>query len=144
MSIFKRLSNIAKGQVKVWQKGGPKEPDAILEAELRATQSADRATRDAGRMRQDVAERRSTGEGRGVKGAARIPKADPVPRTDLFTGSAVESTEPPMEASEPVVPEIIKEAGDVDPFQGFEDPDGTWRDEVVDAEEPVDSKKRSL
>jgi hypothetical protein len=143
MSIFKRLTNLAKGQAKVWSNGKDNANDAVFEAELRATRAADVASDQSKRIKAEGAVRRQAqADGHGHD-KARSHESGPIARTDLF-GDTITPPVPEPEAVTTVAPPEAIEVVDSDPFATFSDPQETWRDEVVDVEEPTEGKKRSL
>lgn len=98
MSVWKRLSNVARGTVKVWSQGADGPTDPAVEEELselrRHPPSGDphEATIRRARARADEPLPETSGK---VRNAAD----EPVPRTDLFPNEAVE-------------PEVVGESAD--------------------------------
>lgn len=139
MSVWKRLANIAKGQVKVWQNGPPKK-DAVLDAEIAATARANAARADAERTKAEGAARRWERDVTGAKGGVqRDPSEEPVPRTDLLPPqpTAEPEDEAPRRDLAPDAP-LEEEAGQVmdavtdlldsvpSPFETAEPDEATW------------------
>jgi hypothetical protein len=91
MSVWKRLTNLAKGQAKVWAKGERDGPDAIFEAELEADRRA--------RVREADRRRPAPAPTSGRRARVRPPETERVPRTDLF-GEPSEAPDPTPEPPE--------------------------------------------
>ena len=82
MSVWKRLTNVAKGKVKVWSQGdGDRDPD--VERELSELERHPSPTEGP---REETERRRPPEQAARPRKPSRNPAEEPVPRTDLFPG----------------------------------------------------------
>jgi hypothetical protein len=85
--VWKRLTNLARGQAKVWTRPAPRK-DAVLDAEIEATARADAARRESEGLKADGAKRRWDRDAPAAP--VRDPAAEPVARTDLLPSDPAE------------------------------------------------------
>jgi len=100
MSVWKRLTNVARGKVKVWQNDA-RHDDADVERELSELERhpAPGEDRDVGGSEaQRRQPRRSDDRPAAPSPNVPDPAEEPVPRTDLFPSESTDNADEPTES----------------------------------------------